>query len=454
MQIRTKLTYQFTFIVAVILILFSTSVYYFSSSYREHEFYSRLKDKAFTVSKLLSQDIKEVGPTILRAINKSTLPNLPEERISIYDFQNKLIFQSSDDSTMISNELINRIRHEKEIRYVNGDVQVIGELFVGQYDQFIVLASAYDKFGFSKLRFLKYVLLIGVFIAIVITFISGLFFSRQALQPIANVVGEVDQITATNLYSRVNEGNGTDEIAQLAIKFNKLLERLELAFEIQSSFVSNASHELRTPLTSLTGQLEVSLMNEKINEETKHLLKSLLEDIKSLNKLSNALLDLAQASLDILAIKLNQVRIDELIGHARAKLLKRNTNYKIGVDFKEFPEEESKLILRGSEQLLLVAIMNVIENACKYSSNTEANVVIFFKEKGIILIVFDEGIGIPQRDLKHIFEPFFRGNNAKMQTGHGIGLTLTQRIINLHRGEILIESELNKGTSVRIFLPY
>lgn len=455
MQIRTKLTFQFTIIVALILILFSIAIYYLSANYRKHEFYSRLKDKAITTAKLLSQDVKEVDPSILKAIDKNSANNLPGEKVAIYDFRNTLLYNSNDDDkTIATEELINRIRLEKEMRYLEGESEAIGVLFEGQYDRFVVVASAFDKYGFRKLGFLKYVLSIGVFITIILTILTGLFFSKQALQPIANVVGQVDKITVSNLDSRVDEGNGTDEIAQLAIKFNKMLERLEAAFEMQRSFVSNASHELRTPLTSLTGQIEVSLMNDKINEDTKHLLKSLLDDIKNLNELSNGLLDLAQASLDISEIKVEQLRIDELIGIARAELLRRNKDYKICIDFDELPEDEERLILTGSEQLLKVAFINIVKNACKYSPNKTANISISFKRRGIHLIVTDNGIGISQNDIAHIFEPFFRSENAKSYSGHGIGLTLTQRIIKLHRGDININSKLNKGTSVIVFLPY
>lgn len=455
MQIRTRLTYQFTIIVALILIIFSSAIYYFSSNYREQEFYSRLKDKAITTAKLLSQDVQEISPSIMKTIDKNSVNNLPLENVSVYDFRNILLYNSNDnDSAIASSEFINNIRLKKEIRYSVGKSEAIGVLFEGRFDRFVVIASAFDKYGFSKLRFLKYVLLIGVLVTIGLTVITGLFFSRQALQPIANVVMQVDKITVSNLYSRVNEGNGTDEIAMLAIKFNKMLERLEAAFEMQRSFVANASHELRTPLTSLTGQIEVSLMNDKINEETKSLLQSLLEDIKNLNELSNGLLDLAQANLDISEIKLAQVRIDELIGLATAELLKRNKEYKVSVDFKEFPEDEEKLTLTGSEHLLKAAFINIVKNACKYSTDKEAAVVISFLQGGIHIIVTDKGIGIPQKDLERIFEPFFRSENAKAYSGHGIGLTLTERIIELHRGTISIHSEINKGTSVDIVLPY
>ncbi len=458
MQIRTKLTYQFTINVALILLLFSSAIYYLSSDYREDEFYARLKQNAITTAKLLSQEVKEIDSAILKAVDKNSLNNLPQENIEVYDFKNKLFYQNSDnDSSLVlaSNELINKIRLEKEIRYKDGQNEVLGLLFEGQYDRFVVIASAYDKYGFSKLNFLKYLLIIGIFVAIIFTIFTGLFFSKQALQNITKVISEVDEITASNLHARLNIGNGTDEIAQLAIQFNKMLERLEAAFEMQHSFVANASHELRTPLTSLTGQIEVSLMDDnKSSKDVKELLKSLLHDIKNLNKLSNGLLDLTQASLDISEIQVAQIRIEELMGNVKVELLKRNSSYNVIIDFKEFPEEEERLVLVGNEQLLKVAISNIIENACKYSSDKEANVVITFKQNGININIVDKGIGISQKDLEHIFEPFFRSENAKVYSGHGIGLPLTNKIIKQHKGEINIFTELGKGTSVFIFLPY
>ena len=457
MQVRTKLTYQFTINVAFILIVFSSAIYYLSAVYRQDEFYSRLKQKAFTTAKLLSQEVKEVDFSILKAIDKNSLNNFPREKIAVYDFQNTLLYKNTEDdsSISISSELINRVRLKKEIRYTEGENEVIGVLFEGQYDRFVVIASAFDKYGFSKLAFLKYVLITGTLFTIILTIFTGLFFSRQALKPITDIVSQVDKITASNLHSRVDEGNGTDEIAQLAIKFNKMLERLEAAFEMQRNFVANASHELRTPLTSLTGQIEVSLMKDtEISSDTKRLLRSLLEDIKNLTKLSNGLLNLAQVSLDISEIKVTQIRVDELIGNARAEVLKGNKNYKVEIDFEELPEEEEKLLFIGNEQLLKVAIINIIENACKYSVDMKASVFISFKQSGINITITDKGIGIPQKDLEHIYEPFFRSENAKIHSGHGIGLPLTERIIRLHLGKIDILTKLNSGTSISVFLPY
>ncbi|MBL7918507.1 MAG: HAMP domain-containing histidine kinase, partial [Bacteroidia bacterium] len=187
--------------------------------------------------------------------------------------------------------------------------------------------------------------------------------------------------------------------------------------------------------------------------EGREVLKSLLFDIKQLNKLSNGLLDLAQASLDISEIKLNNVRIDELIGFARAELLKRNKDYKVILNFSEFPDE-NWLILTANEQLLKSALLNVLENACKYSKDQTASLEIMFDEKYIYLFISDKGIGISEEDIKQVFEPFFRAGNVKNYNGHGIGLTLTKKIIELHNGSITIKSLVGIGTTIEIKIPH
>jgi signal transduction histidine kinase len=276
----------------------------------------------------------------------------------------------------------------------------------------------------------------------------GFIFSKQSLSPISNVVSQVEKITATKLNLRVNEGNGTDEIAQLAIKFNKMLERIEAAFEMQKSFVANASHELRTPLTSITGQIEVSMMNQTLSEENKQTLNSILDDIRELNKLSNGLLELANANIDASEIKLDSIRIDEIIGSAQAEISRANKNYKINLNITDYPEEEKWLTLLGNESLIRAAISNIVENACKYSKDNSALVDLTFNDNYIFISICDKGIGISPDNLIHVFEPFYRSPNAKNIKGHGIGLTLAKKIIELHSGQIEIKSELEKGTRV------
>jgi len=454
LSIRTRLTFQFTYIVVIILVLFSASIYYFSASYRESEFYTRLEDKAKNTARLLIE-VKEVDHDLLKIIDRNTINALFDEKVIIYDFHDMEIYNSlDDDSIHVSKELLDNIRLKKNIRYHEGEYEVVGLLYTDKYDRFVVIASALDKYGKSKLNNLKWILIIGFFISIALTILIGRIYAYRALKPMSDVVKEVDKITISSLGMRVNEGNGTDEIAQLAITFNKMLMRLESAFEMQRSFVSNASHELRTPLTSITGQIEVSLMKQRTIGEYKSLLNSLLEDIKNLNDLTNGLLDMAKASSDISGISFQKVRIDELLWETREELIERKKDYTISIQFDEPIDDENNISALANKRLLKIAFLNLMDNACKYSENKSVEVLLKNKEKFIVAEFNDCGIGIDMDDMDKIFQPFFRAKNVRNISGNGLGLSLTEKIIALHHGEIIIKSELNKGTSISISIPY
>ncbi|MEQ8686229.1 MAG: histidine kinase dimerization/phospho-acceptor domain-containing protein [Imperialibacter sp.] len=296
MQIRDKLTFLFLLIVALIMGASSLAIYYLSAQYRKQEFYERIENKARNVAKLLIE-VEEVDAELLRKIEENNPVSLPNEEITIFDYQNQVLYSSEGEQTVAVNEpLLNRIRLEGEVRFVFGNQEVLGVLFTDQYDRVVVVASATDIFGYRKLDNLRNVLFIVFGAGLLFTFISGRIFAQRTLSPISRVIAQVDAIGISNLSSRVDEGNQTDELAHLAGTFNEMLDRLEEAFKLQKNFIANASHELRTPLTAITGQLEVTLLSDRTAEDYKRTVNSVLDDIKSLNYLSNRLLLLAQAS--------------------------------------------------------------------------------------------------------------------------------------------------------------
>lgn len=454
LKIRTRLTLQFTYIVAFILILFSLIIYYFSASYREAEFYSRLENKANNTARLLLE-VKEIDYNLLKVIDRNTINALYNEKVVIYDYKNEMIYNSlDDDSIHVLKTLLNSIRLKKEIRYHQGKYEIIGLLHADKYDRFVVIASALDIYGRGKLNNLKWIIIIGFLISIGFTVFIGRIYANRALQPMSDVVKQVDKINITSLNMRVNEGNGTDEIAQLAITFNQMLRRLESAFEMQKSFVSNASHELRTPLTSITGQIEVSLMESKTQEDYESILRSVLEDVKNLNTLSNGLLDLAKASSDISSIALRPLRIDEILWETRAELIERKKDYNISIQFSEPIEDENEITVLGNNQLLKTAIVNLMDNACKYSPGKAVKILLSVKSRYIVAEFVNRSIGIDSVEMEKIFQPFFRAKNAKKVSGNGLGLPLAFKIIQIHGGTISIDSQLNKETIVTISIPF
>jgi len=263
----------------------------------------------------------------------------------------------------------------------------------------------------------------------------------------------VEAISATNLHKRLDIANGEDELAHLSITFNRLLERLETSFALQRNFVANASHELRTPLSAITAQLEVTLMNTRSVEEYKLVMQSILDDIREMNQLSEGLFDLTLASRDVSLMKFSEVRLDELLMQSRGELLKKKPEYKINIHIGELPDNERLLMLHGKEHLLKSTLRNLMDNACKYSPDKTADVILTFENQNIIIRILDHGIGIPADYMDKLFTPLLRAGNVKHIQGHGLGLALAKKIVELHHGKISVESEIDKGTRVLLTFP-
>lgn len=452
MTIRNKLTLQFALITASILLMASFFIYYLSARYRQEEFYERLHNKAQNTAKLLIE-VNEVNHDLLKIIDKNTVL-LRSEQIVIYDYLNEEIYNSKENKiSIVDKKLLDDIRLRKELRFHQGDQEFLGILYTDQFNRFVVIAAATDIYGLSKLRNLRLVLLAVFGGSMMLLIAGGWLFAHQSLKPMAHVIGQVDQISANNLDARVDEGNGQDEIAQLSQTFNKMLDRVESAFHIQKSFVANASHELRTPLTAITGQIEVSLLKDRDTKEYQNVLHSILEDIRSLTHLSNVLLELAQINPDISKIHFMPLRIDELVLHSRMELMQRKPHYHINIEYLNFPEEEHELLMMGNEPLLKSAITNIMDNACKFSDGKPVEVTIAFKNHLAILTITDQGIGIREEEIKQIFEPLYRASNAITFQGHGLGLSLAQKILLIHQSEMQIQSQVSQGTQVTLHFP-
>ncbi len=454
MKIRYKLTLQFTSIFALILILFSLLIYYFTSIYRQDDFYKRINRRALiTASHTLEKE--RLTPEQQRQTQIQYYQELPFEAVRVYDANGDLYFADGTGEIGVTPSVLNRIKAQGKIEFETGVRQIVGVYYTsGTGKPYYVLASCIDSYSLRKLHHLKVLLIFGFLGSMVVVIIAGWVFAKQALNPITKVVSEVEKISASDLHLRLSNADGKDEISHLAQTFNKMLDRLETSFEMQRTFVSSASHELRTPLTAMIGELEVALMNKREPEEYERVLRSILEDAKLLTELSNGLLQIAQASIDPSKVKLTYLRFDELVWMAYDQVLKRLPGANITIDFANFPDDEDRLMVKGNEALLLIAVVNVIENAVKFTPTGQmVSAIIMLRNNEVVLEVSDKGLGIKEEDLKHVFVPFFRAENVRSITGHGIGLPLAERILKLHKGHISVDSRINQGTKVTISLP-
>jgi len=454
MNIRSKLALRFTTIVATILSVFCIGVYSLSENYRQEEFFSRLESRGLTTARLFVT-VKEVDKDLLRIIDKNSIYALYQEKVLVFDGRDSLVYASLDDLDVgYSPELIRHIRLRKKMQYVEDEIEYVGLTYQGQQGQFVVISSAFDRYGKSKLHNLRNVLVVGFFIGILLIIVSGHIFAGQALQPLARMNEEISDIGEENLHRRVSEGNGRDEIAQLGKNFNNMLHRLETAFGVQQQFVSSASHELRNPLAAITGQLQMMLEKRRSPEEYERTLQSILEDTQTLVSLTNGLLLLAQSHIDKQRLLFAVVRVDEVLFAAQNELLKAQPDYHFLFEYDALPEDESLLSIHGNEQLLKTAFLNFMDNACKFSPDHTVNIRIGVSNSTVTVYFADKGAGIPPEEQMMIFTPFFRGKYATSSVpGHGIGLAICQRIVQLHNGEILFRSDKGKGSEFVVSLP-
>jgi signal transduction histidine kinase len=450
MNIRYKLTIQFSLIVLWILLFLIIGIYSISYSYRENDYNIRLRDRAKTVANLYL-GVKEVNEALFKIIDRNTLA-LYKEEFSILDDHNKLIY-SNTEKPFSDWFALSHVRENGEFRYKKKERDALGLVYLYHNRKYLIMASAYDYFGIAKIKYMRNVLIICFFLGLLVAEFAGFIFAGRALRPISSIVNQVQLLTISNLNLRVDEGNKKDEIAQLAITFNRMLQGLEEAFILQRDFVSNAAHELRTPFAVLLAEIDYSLLHERERNYYITLLNKQRLELKRLSSLSDGLLDLARLSYITTSIELKTVRIDELLVESCNGVVKNKPDYCVEVDFTGLPENEKLLYVSCNEQLLKIAVTNLIINACKFSDDKSVTIQFEVRDNFIILSFMDRGIGILPEEIDRIFQPFFRGKNTQFIAGYGIGLALTSKIVEIHNGFLTVESDPGKHTTFYLKIP-
>lgn len=455
---------QFGSILALTLLLFALVIYFATQQSRRKLFTQTLFKRTLVVGHAYADGQQDHGDAGQQASYRRYLRQLyrtlPDEEGRVYDTADRLVFREGQGSArpaptawLAEVRRLGRAVLEPETNYH----ETVGLLYHdARLGPLVVVASSVDEDSRQQLGQLGQLLAVGLLVALVVMGLGSWIFAGQALYPLRRMVQEVDGITATDLSQRLTQAKGsTDEIGRLAQRFNRLLVRLESAFAGQRTFVRDASHELRTPLTALIGELEVALLQtERSPAEYRRVLQSTLDSARQLNELTNGLLQIARASDDPSQVSMTTVRLDELLLLAHEQLLRRYPTRRVDLDFGDADAADA-FTVRGNEALLLSAMLNVLDNACKFSAATGATVTatLVRTTRSLTLLVTDEGPGLNAADLQQVFVPFFRASAVRSVPGHGIGLPLTARIMALHGGTVRLESEAGQGTQVWLDWP-
>ena len=286
----------------------------------------------------------------------------------------------------------------------------------------------------------------SLIISALLAFLGGVatyFISGHALRPIREFSEKIEEVQAQNLADSRIEENTVKELNQLSVSYNKMLERLSDAFEVQRQFTANAAHELRTPLALMQVQLDLynSTRHPGNDADTLQTMRMVTEQNGRLSKMVKTLLDMSELQT---VGRDEKIIVDALVDEVLA-------------DLEPLAQEKSiKLIgkckaatMIGSDILIYRLVYNLVENAIKYNHlGGQVTVTAYPKEKQVYLSVADTGSGIPEELRERVFEPFFRVDKSRSRElgGVGLGLALVREIVRVHDGSITVKSNPSGGT--------
>ena len=273
--------------------------------------------------------------------------------------------------------------------------------------------------------------------------VATYFISGHALKPLREFSDKIEEVQIQNLADSRIEESKIKELNQLSVSYNKMLERLQDAFEVQRQFTANAAHELRTPLSLMQVQLDLyhSTQHPGSDADTLQMIKMVTEQNDRLSKMVKTLLDMSELQT---VGRDEQIIMDDLVDEVLEDLepLAQEKNIKLIGKCKD-------ITMVGSDILIYRLVYNLVENAIKYNhSGGQVTVTAYKEQKHIYLSVADTGSGIPKELRERVFEPFFRVDKSRSRKlgGVGLGLALVREIVRVHDGSITVKSNPSGGT--------
>lgn len=460
-SIRLKLTLYFTIVIAIILLAASYLLYENAYNNRISNLDGSLSvivgDMIYDVieeeEELYAEELDEDTKEIEEQLKIGTL-HMRIMKYNLVTNRQDIITKSSKtkDSVFINWDFKKEMQESKVYYQTLYDYRNAME-FV-KIDEETILAvqtAVLISFKDESLRHTM-LMLVGVnFVIFLFSIIGTYVLISKTLSPVHNIVASVNEIEAYDYTKRISVKDVPNEIKELVDTLNELLSRHKESFSKISQFSSDASHELKTPLTVMRGEIEVGLRKPRSEVEYQKILEDILFEILKIQHLIDGLLFLAKT--DKLEIKstFGEVYLDEIITECVHELESCADKKSIKVEIGHLVP----LTVEGNDTLLKIACFNLLKNAIHYTPE-DKKIKIWIEENSdrFIIAIQDEGIGIEKEDLKHIFDRFYRVNKSKSRSsgGTGLGLSIVKMILDIHGFDIIFESEIRKGTLVKIMI--
>lgn len=322
----------------------------------------------------------------------------------------------------------------------------IGTIFLAQTEYqmlFLQCAMPYDKHT-PQVKEMAFILSLGLSLVLFIILVIAYILISKSLFNVQRVTNTAKAISTQDLHSTIPQTHIAYEIDDLIDTFNTLLNELQNAYAQVKQFGQNASHELKTPLTIIKGEVEVGLRKERTADEYQQILNKVGKEVNTLHNVIEKILFLSSSTKNDLKSHFSEVYLDEILLDAikEKRVMCEQKNITLQVNTLE------AVSIQGNAALLKIAIANLLDNAIKYSKDSSSiSIALLLHE----LHIHDEGLGIKEEELTHVFEQFYRGTTNKQSTqGSGLGLAIVKNIFDLHDFTITIQSQENKGTNISV----
>ena len=338
--------------------------------------------------------------------------------------------------------------HNGEIRSVSVDNQpwLVYDLYLADNNGGVWLRgiTSADN-NFSAARVITILALIILPVLVAITAVIGWLIARHAFKPVRQITDTVDAINdGDDLTARIGLHRGRDEIHRLAATFDSMFDRLELSFNAEKRFASDASHELRTPVSIILAECEYARANAQTVEDYQESLDVVERQGRRMSRLINQLLNITRMDQGTQAISREEADFSELVDVVTDEAVRAS-----GKDFTVEKHIEPGVTANIDVGLMSRLVQNLVENACKYTPDGGKITVSLHPAGGrATLTVSDTGIGIAKRDLGHIWERFWQADSSRgVDRGSGLGLAMVKQIADAHGGKLSVESEPGQGSS-------
>ncbi|NRT16843.1 signal transduction histidine kinase [Flavobacterium sp. 28A] len=437
MKIRDKIILYFTTTVICLSAFSLTFVYFLFAEYREEQFQQQQKDKINYTIKQLSK-YKEMSENLAHIMDEQSIHDFFDEKMMVFDDDKNLIFSSIDDLEIKQYKtlLAESSSQRKWIETTEDKYDLIAVYLQYKGKKYYAISKAYDAFGYSKIDFLRSVLIgIFLFISVIITLVS-LYLSNKISKPLRLLSEKLRQFDlGDDTITQLEFETSSFELNLLTNRFNELITRSNENFIFQKHTTHHISHQLKTPISILVSELE-RIKNHTTIEAIQPQIESQIIKAKSLGNIISVLLQISKVESGK-KIKKQRIRIDELLFDIIEELRIIYPKFNFEVNYHPSTVEEEQLIIQANEMLIRQAFMNLMVNCITYNDGNTAEIKLDSATVNQLQISFsNSGKTIAVAEEKYLFKHFFRGENSRSKSGFGLGLVLTKKIIALNAGSI------------------